>query len=133
MKKTKGECLAEILENIRSKRICVYTENKHKCDCKYDANSIGFHGEHNGCPELRDAVKILRNLSDNQYNSFLEKRKARPNPELKKLEKKMEKLEKEKIEIEKSMFDLLKSMDEDKWRLYNGQSSINVCCSKLRR
>ena len=109
MNKTKGQLLADVIESIRAKQVCGYANNKHKCDCKYGGDHIGSRSEHNGCPELRDAVKILSNLSNKQYDHLLGKKKSRANPEMKKLEKKMEKLNQERIKIEQSMFDMEKA------------------------
>lgn len=64
---TKGQQLAEVLERIRQKQVCAYMPG-HFCDCKFGADRIGEHSESgNGCPEMRDAIHLLRNMTDLEF------------------------------------------------------------------
>lgn len=57
------ERMADQLNDVRIK-ICFYGADEHQsCDCKYgvDMNTELNRGECNGCPELRNLIKIYRN------------------------------------------------------------------------
>jgi hypothetical protein len=52
--------LARVIEGAErvQRTICAYGGSV-PCDCKYGAS---FKGEQTGCPELRDAIGLLRNI-----------------------------------------------------------------------
>lgn len=60
--------LAEVIEQIR-KTQCQYGPESTRCDCKYMVEHQGarlHHGEHSGCPELREAVYFLTRWAKGQ-------------------------------------------------------------------
>jgi len=64
----------ETLQNLRKMQqaACVY--NNTPCDCKYGASG----GEQTGCPELRTAILLLENMSDEQYAELTSSRREQP-------------------------------------------------------
>lgn len=67
---TDDELIAN-LERMRS-RACVYGSDldgpRERCDCKYGGSGTG---EQTGCPELRQAIKILQGKRDEVHVSSL--------------------------------------------------------------
>lgn len=72
---TRGQKLAKILDEIRMKRICAYGQSP-RCDCKFGADriGIGLSESGNGCPEMRDAIWILRNMTDSEFKRISERK-----------------------------------------------------------
>jgi len=63
------EDLIPTLEFMRE-RCCVY--RGPTCDCKYGHNEKSrSHGEDNGCPELRNVITLLKNMTDEEYNEVI--------------------------------------------------------------
>ena len=64
--------LVDSLETIRKNRICCYASPSKMCDCKYGIEDRGGldasgRGENTGCCEMREAIAILRNMTDREY------------------------------------------------------------------
>jgi len=50
------------------------------CDCKYGVDnplskSINYHGEQTGCPEMRNLLLLLSNISDEEYEGIICRKK----------------------------------------------------------
>lgn len=74
---TRGQKLAAILERIRKHRCCAYMGER--CDCKFGAENIekGWGGESgNGCPEMRDAIHLLQNMTDAEFKRISERKEC---------------------------------------------------------
>ncbi len=68
------ERLIENLEKIRS-NVCAYANSKDNiCDCKFGSKEAmsnkPLHEDFSGCAELRQVIKILQNLSENDFKYF---------------------------------------------------------------
>ncbi len=67
----------DILEALRKVQIhvCAYRSSSF-CDCKFGATHVGQSGEEdNGCPEVRTAIHLLNNMSDDEFEYFLSRHK----------------------------------------------------------
>lgn len=72
---TSGQKLAAILEAIRIHRVCAYRGSR--CDCKFGADRIfdeWGHESGNGCPEMRDAIHLLNNMTDAEYRRIRDRK-----------------------------------------------------------
>ena len=83
------EELIESLETIRMQRLCCYT-TPDRCDCKYIENKElkqdrFANGEQTGCCEMREAIGILRIMSDEEYNRMKKRQVKKVNEAFKKL------------------------------------------------
>lgn len=65
--------IIEVLEKLRKHKVCAYVGDR--CDCKFGGEGLGPNkwnsGESNGCPELRQAIEILSELTDDEYNKLI--------------------------------------------------------------
>lgn len=62
----------DILEALNKVQIhlCAYRSSSF-CDCKFGATNVGQSSEEgNGCPEVRTAIHILKNMSDQEFDYF---------------------------------------------------------------
>lgn len=65
--------LLEGLENLRS-NICGYAGPT--CDCKYGIEKVDqfaikkYYGEDIGCPEVRQAMEMLKALTNDEFNDL---------------------------------------------------------------
>lgn len=62
----------EALELTRARRVCAYMGTT--CDCKYGIVEFSktfpkafINGEQNGCPEMREAIAIIRFMTDDEW------------------------------------------------------------------
>jgi len=55
------------------KKACGY--NSTPCDCKYGASGAG---EQTGCPELRNVILLLQNMTDGQYDFIVGGAEGKP-------------------------------------------------------
>jgi hypothetical protein len=71
------ERLLKSLEEIR-KQLCCY--NMQPCDCKYIDNEKEFNkmtgGEDTGCCEITEAIRLIKNLTDEEFNNLCIKSKV---------------------------------------------------------
>lgn len=81
-KHDRKEILA-VLENLRVSICCYRAKKGLMCDCKYGGNSIpesfGEYkgGEGTGCPEIRYALAVLEEMSDELFDDLMTQREQR--------------------------------------------------------
>jgi hypothetical protein len=63
----------ELIKNLKTIRqnLCCYSPGQ--CDCKYDPELHAGMTEHTGCPEIREVIVLLENMSDNDFSLFAAK------------------------------------------------------------
>jgi len=71
MEKMKKKEILSFLNKVRG-HLCAYSIGPIKpasfCDCKYGADKIGsIHESGNGCPEMRNVINFIENLSDKNF------------------------------------------------------------------
>ncbi len=60
------------IEHMQTQRCTYLPDSPRGCDCKYGISPTSTpSGEQAGCPELRTVAKILRSLTDEQYDRLL--------------------------------------------------------------
>ena len=70
----KQENLVEAMESTR-KNVCCYAGDP--CDCKYGVETrialekINYCGEKTGCPEMRQAVAMVKEMTPVEYRDIL--------------------------------------------------------------
>jgi len=64
--------IARTLEIIRTSSVCAYGKST-RCDCKYNIYQSPFLSEHNGCPEMRAAIEILKRMNGEEMHKVLER------------------------------------------------------------
>lgn len=58
---------------LRFRRDAVNHPPPSRCDCKYGYTGLQGHGEQSGCPELRSAVELLDQITEEEYNTIMQR------------------------------------------------------------
>lgn len=59
----------DAIKKLGEKQCCYVSKDEwpHWCDCKYGGPD-GKGGEKTGCPELMDILRVVENMSDNEWD-----------------------------------------------------------------
>jgi hypothetical protein len=97
--------MIEILTKIQ-RSLCSYDgfpnspakEAPSLCDCKYGADSVGGgHEKGNGCPEIRDVVTVIEQLTKSEFQGLLKRYERACRKRVRKMEKQAKKRKRDYI------------------------------------
>lgn len=104
------EVLLSALEEVQV-RVCAYG-SKERCDCKYGIKNEGdlaknhfYSGEQTGCPEVREIIAVLKEMTDIEYEKIA-----------KRINRKIKKAAKEFFKENPNFFDNITKEKKDEQR-----------------